>query len=72
MGVYNRTLANETTRQVLSVRKIYQPTFYIGIANDLAILELNEEIQFNENVRPICLPRMLDVVPDVGMFKMDV
>lgn len=71
VGVYNRTLVNETTRQVLSVKKIYQPAYHIGIYNDLTVLEFNEEIQFNENVRPICLPRMLDTVPDIGMFKMD-
>lgn len=40
--------------------KIVHPDFIpfsVGLNNDIAILKLREAVQFNDYVRPICLPR---------------
>lgn len=68
VGVYNKTLANESTRAVYSVKTTHR---LLGIKTslDLSILELNEEIKFTEHVRPVCLPASTqETVPPPGNY----
>uniref|UniRef100_A0A1X7VJU7 Peptidase S1 domain-containing protein n=1 Tax=Amphimedon queenslandica TaxID=400682 RepID=A0A1X7VJU7_AMPQE len=55
VGVLNKTSAYESTRAVYSVKAIYRLSV-ISTNRDVSIIELTEEINFTEHVRPICLP----------------
>jgi len=52
------TAPNEPSQQVFKVEKyIVNPNFdYDRLAFDMALLKLDRDIEFNDNIRPICLP----------------
>jgi len=60
VGAENIKNKQDPNRQLFNVsnHEIYQHTNYnpITISHDISILHLSEDIQFNDNVRPICLP----------------
>jgi len=55
---------NEPTQQVFSVEKsVIHPDFDPEtLAFDVSLLKLDRDIEFNENVRPICLPDALETL----------
>ena len=68
VGVYNKTLANESTRTVYSVKGTHR-LLGVKTSTDLSILELNEEIKFTEHVRPVCLlASTQETVPPPGNY----
>jgi serine protease 7 (enterokinase) len=60
-----RTSENDPHLQTHSVKAIVKhpdfTTYYLG--SDLAILVLTKTVEFNEYIRPVCLPEVDQVVP---------
>ena len=59
LAVYNRTVISKTTTQnAFTVQKLIKHENYdpSKLLNDLAILRLNENVVFNNEIQPCCLP----------------
>ena len=55
VGVYNRSVPNERSRQDFRVKKVHLLENLYNADKDLALLELKKPIFFSKLVRPICL-----------------
>ncbi|XP_065332045.1 trypsin-1-like [Cloeon dipterum] len=58
MGVHNRLAMNSETTLVRKIKKaVVHPKFDIfSFDNDIAMLHLNEEVEFTQIIKPACLP----------------
>jgi len=52
----NSSHPNEPSQQVMSIEKVIINPKYGGITHDAALLKFTEDVQFNDNIIPICLP----------------
>ncbi len=55
VGVYNRSVNNEKSRQNFRVKRYYIPENNYNVDKDMVLLELKKPIFFSKSVRPICL-----------------
>jgi len=58
----NNRLKNEGTEKEYQVSKVFPHPAYGQLNNDIALLKLSQDIQFNKYVQPACLPQK-DVKP---------
>ena len=60
-----RRYAYSAYRQVRKAKNLYPHPKYnpLTVDNDIALIELDEPVYFNDYLRPICLPDPTDVTP---------
>ncbi|GMT13189.1 hypothetical protein PFISCL1PPCAC_4486, partial [Pristionchus fissidentatus] len=63
-GVNDQTNKSEPTEQVVSVLEIYKHPSFDGKYNDIALIQLEKPLRFNQFIQPVCLP-----ANDKGMIE---
>jgi len=56
LGSHDLTANNEPHRKEISISQAIMHPSYNFPHNDIAVMKLSEKVEFNDNIRPICLP----------------
>ena len=56
LGLHSQNLINDSHVQISKISKVVYHPWYKGYENDIALMKLEQPVQLNSHVRPICLP----------------